>query len=470
MKFVIATDNIMSYSKDKKVLDQVCKMVEEKGHTVVNCGVGPNKFQSRSQVEQGEFASVEIIGGIDGWTFSDTANGINKGYYNCKEGIFPVTSWYFPGTHKDKEGLKTYKMVRAHDAGPEFQSWYVGKTIAEFMKEHPKISIKGCDSASEIAEFIVNGKVNDTLEQEENEKPVKKTYKTMIGELLLPIQELVEVKFRGTTLNDQLHIKKCTQFKDAGEIVWADENLNMTEINPKGFNPNTTNTVIANYTNGSVGVRDNLLVELFGEKTVSLTAVKYVPRDEEYMINAKKRILELKARIKETERKREEAEREAERERKRQQEGRKPPSAETIAKKKAREAERERKRQEEELKRIEEESYDYDKNTTYGTIPITTREEAIDFALGKHYSNLLQSTEPIDLTVIGSNEFQVGKWIKIHNPRYGFVSEMIITSVAHTKNSPKEEWLTHLVCHGYYPVMGVGEMKTEKKELESVED
>lgn len=107
MNFMIGIDNIHGYSSDKALLAEFCKLVEAKGHTVTNVGVGPSAVQNYALRHSAD-VMVQIAGGMCVGTLSDFCYGMKQGYYKAKKGCIPfyTKGWtkYNPETYKPSGG------------------------------------------------------------------------------------------------------------------------------------------------------------------------------------------------------------------------------------------------------------------------------------------------------------------------------------------------------------------------------
>ena len=112
----IGSDNITTYSADKKRLATFCDIVKKAGHDVVNAGVGDNAIQGHMKRHTADIM-VQIAGGQCPGTFSDFEWGTAKagewgrtgdGYYHARKYCFPMytAAW----SDYNKWNPKTYKL------------------------------------------------------------------------------------------------------------------------------------------------------------------------------------------------------------------------------------------------------------------------------------------------------------------------------------------------------------------------
>ena len=274
---IIMSIDLNETSSDKKTLNTIANILEKAGHKVEQLGVGPNVLQSamKKSSNKGKTA-IYLVNGADVGTYKDIAVGIkNNAYYNAKYCYFGLQGWISPSTCSCK-GAKTVKLSKAHDdnySSNSFTANVVGKTTAEVCEMYKKQIGYACgDSAEELGNHLVEvmgGATSSDEKKEENGSTIKEA----LQKLLTHWDGEVECFVRG----DTVHVNKVrnpetfhSSVLQEGVNVFRDS-LSVTDINP-----NTVNTLIVNWTGGTITLTDDKLIERFGEVTKEMTAVKKV--------------------------------------------------------------------------------------------------------------------------------------------------------------------------------------------------
>lgn len=103
------------------------------------------------------------------------------------------------------------------------------------------------------------------------------------------------------------------------------------------------------------------------------------------------------------------------------------------------------------------------KNTGISKVPITDRDEAMDFALTEWNKIRRTSGHSLECKVFGSNYWQSGEWCKIYLPTLNEYTDMYITKVDHSNDSGSE-WMTSLTLMDYAP--SLSELEEDEVERE----
>lgn len=147
---LIATDNIDgNASTDGERLAKAVSLLEQAGHTVQNCGIGPNQTQSHSQSSPADIM-VQIAGGKCLGTLVDFNKGITSGYYKAPQAGFMYYKCWDPN----------WQAGRAHDDNFSNESDlapYKGKTLPEIYQSMPNLFYGYGDTIEDcVSTFLAN--------------------------------------------------------------------------------------------------------------------------------------------------------------------------------------------------------------------------------------------------------------------------------------------------------------------------
>lgn len=97
-------------------------------------------------------------------------------------------------------------------------------------------------------------------------------------------------------------------------------------------------------------------------------------------------------------------------------------------------------------------------------IPITDKEEALQFAYREMGKLMRKDGHKIELKVIGNIDYRVGAWIRVFLPSFNEDSMMFISKVQH-ESSADSEWITSLTLVDYPPSVSKGKDNTSSSSL-----
>lgn len=89
-------------------------------------------------------------------------------------------------------------------------------------------------------------------------------------------------------------------------------------------------------------------------------------------------------------------------------------------------------------------------NSTISRIPITDRDEAMEFAKTEWNKIRRTSGHSLEVQVFGSQHWMVGEWCKVYLPTLNEYTDMYVTKVDNSNDSGSE-WLTSLTLMDYAP-------------------
>ena len=275
--YCVGCDNIVG--GEKNIIDKVAKVLEKAGNTCERLNVGPNYVQSKglSSSSKGKVA-VFIVGGSDIGTYIDFRDGLkNGGYYHYKFIWFAFCSWTAK-TWITGEDLKNKPLVRAHDDNFSSQSSiapYLGKSADYFFsKNKDKMNYVYGQSPEELAQKILGGGTTAD-DKNKSKEGGGSNVKDCIQKLLKHWDGDVECYIRG----DEIHINKVRNPEKYYSCMIKEEvNVITDSISITDVNPDTPNHLIVTWTGGKIEFRDEKAIVRFGEKPVTMEAVRKVTK------------------------------------------------------------------------------------------------------------------------------------------------------------------------------------------------
>jgi len=402
IQFCVGSDNIDG--KESNYINDIISKLEEKGNTCENLGIGPSKVQNYglSSNSSGKTA-VFIVGGSDIGTYVDIVTGIKNGYYHYDYCWFAFASWT-ASTWITCEALKNTPLVRAHDDNFSSSSSiapYIGKPASEYFKDNSDYINYVCgDSASELGEKIANNGESDDKSDNEGES----SYLDMLKELT----SVWDGEIFFVIYHEFVIIKRL---EEPNPQLFAKEGLNIVsnQLTITDYNPDTINTLVTIYdTNKLITIKDNWLIERFGEKKAELIATKYITKYEN--------------------------------------------SDDST-----------------DNEEDSEENTESNLEEIIESVEITDYDEAMNFAKREWNKIRRNDGHSLELQVIGSNLWKVGEWCKIYVPSFNEVTDMFITNVSHSKSS-NSDWLTTIKLLDYAPSISTDDRQETNDEEDSEED
>lgn len=274
--YVVGCDNIVG--GESGLIERVCKVLESKGHSAQRLSVGPNFVQSAGlkSSSSGKVA-VFIVGGSDIGTYVDFRDGMKNGYYHWKYAWFAFASWT---AHSwiTAEDLKHKQLVRAHDDNFSSASSiapYLGKSADYFFKENKQyMNYVYGQTPEELAKKILSGGNDDN-----DEGSSASTIKDAIKEVASFWDGDVEI----TVDRDKVRLRKIPspEVDHLPFEIIEGENVHLTSISIQDFHPDTINTLKIHWQGGEdIVLTDTELISRFGEKPKEMDAVKLVVKED----------------------------------------------------------------------------------------------------------------------------------------------------------------------------------------------
>lgn len=105
------------------------------------------------------------------------------------------------------------------------------------------------------------------------------------------------------------------------------------------------------------------------------------------------------------------------------------------------------------------------KNSSISRVPITDRDEAMEFAKTEWNKIRRGSGHSLEVQVFGSNHWKVGEWCKVYLPTLNEYTDMYITKIDNSNDSGSE-WLTSLTLMDYAPSLSEIDEESVKSQSE----
>ena len=274
--YYVCADNIDG--KERSRINALCEAIRKKGHTANAGGVGPNTVQSKGNSSSSSgMVGVFIVGGSDAGMYVDFRDGLKRGYYHYKHMKVVFAS---ETATTDKwitcNGLANTKLVRAHDdnySGSNIDA--VGQTAKQFFNANKQYISYACGKKGCTFQDVINNFFSGSDDGSEDSKEVSQggTIKEALQKLLTFWDGQVECYIRG----DEVHVNKIRDpekyhscILKEGVNVFA-ESVNLTDINP-----NTTNFLEVIWKGGTITIKDENLINRFGEVKTTIYAERKI--------------------------------------------------------------------------------------------------------------------------------------------------------------------------------------------------
>ena len=257
--YCVGCDNIVG--GESSIISKVAKALKDAGNNAEELSVGPNYVQSKglSSSSKGKVA-VFIVGGSDIGTYVDFKKGIENGYYHYKYIWFAFASWTAT-TDKwiTENGLKNTGLVRAHDDNFSRQSDiapYLGKSADYFFSQNKSIMnyVYG-QTPEELAKKILGG--GDSSDENTSSSTIKDSLKKAVSGW----DGDVEIRL----IEDTVYVNKIPNPTDTDLMINEFVNVQYDSVTITDINPNAINKLTLNYECNELTLKDDFLIERFGE-------------------------------------------------------------------------------------------------------------------------------------------------------------------------------------------------------------
>lgn len=275
--YCVGCDNIVG--GESSIIHRVAAVLEEAGNNCEELSVGPNYVQSKGQQSSSKGkTAVFIVGGSDVGTYVDFKMGIERGYYNYKYIWFAFASWTAT-TDKwiTENGLKNTGLVRAHDDNFSNQSdiepW-LGKSADYFFSQNKSImNYVWGQSPEELAKKILGGGSGDDKDSDSTSTTIKEALKKAVsgwdGE--------VEIRL----IEDTVYVNKIHDPTETELMINEYDNVQYDSVTVTDINPQTINKLTLNYQDYELTLKDDILIERFGEIPSTIEPDEFVQSYED---------------------------------------------------------------------------------------------------------------------------------------------------------------------------------------------
>lgn len=408
--FIIGID-LNRRSEDEKTRDYVAKKFRDAGHDVETVPVGPGYMQRKGSTASasGKIA-IMMCNGSDLQTYKDFYEGITRGYYKYKYCYFGFQGWISPSTCSCK-GVKTFKLGKAHDdySSVSYTRELIGMTAAQVMEKYKSAIGYACGSSKEeLADNLLKvctGKSADSDEKESSSSSIKDALK----EVLSFWDGEVECRVRG----NKVFVNQIQVPSEVSELAIIEGvNVIKDSLNVHDYHPNTVNLLTVHWEGGKdIILRDEYLINRFGEVPGEITAVKYtVAKSDDNKTT-----------------------------------GTNSDSTET-------------------------EDTEDSSSSTYEEVPITNYDEAYRFGIREKNKIRRSNGHSVECQVIASPRWKVGEWVKVNIPSFELNDVYMYINKVNQSISNGGEWTCNLTLSDYPPSLGEFENKKEEDEESSEEE
>ena len=403
---------------DEEFMNAVKSKIESAGYTVEMLGIAPGPFaeysySSNAQGKYGVYLMADSIVSIA--DYSKATGGANSSGTSFKMGVFGIRTDVIPKLAGD--GWSKYPLSPdadctsvcnkiAHKTYPE---------IEEICKEDTRI-VSG-STGEEMGNAVVAALGGKTQETEGGEPS---TIKDAIKDVLAGWEGEVEAYVRDMTM--YIHKIKLPE-QNTYLLLSEQHNIEYNSVTIKDYCPNNKNKLIVHWSGGEdIIIQDNKRIERFGEKEWEMEATKKVLKEEapEETTTSSSDTSNNSDTSNDSD------------------------SSDTSTK------------TTDDSKKKEENN-----SVGYVEVPVETEEEALEFAHLEWNKNKRESCHSIELTTIGSDRWEIGRWAYVYLPSFD-IEEYYYISRASSNISPTE-WKTSLTLVPYPPKVE-NDLKEESEE------
>lgn len=411
-------------AEDSQFQDAVASKLESAGYSVEKLPIAPNPFAeySYSSNAQGKIGVYIIAAGT--YSIADYHYGANANKQSFKLGVFPIRT----DLNSKLQGDDWDNVPIGGD--PDFSGLptdIIGKTfkqINEMLKDDVRI-VRG-NTPEEMANNVlaaIGGQVQSSGESEPS------TIKDAIKDVLAGWEGEVEAYVRDMTM--YIHKIKLPE-QNTYLLLSEQHNIEYNSVTVKDYCPNNKNKLIVHWSGGEdIIIQDNKRIERFGEKEWEMEATKKVLKEEapeETTTTSSSDTSNNSDNSNDSD------------------------SSDTSKTK-------------DDNKKTEENN-----NVGYVEVPVETEEEALEFAHLEWNKNKRECCHEIELTTIGSDRWEIGRWAYVYLPSFEIEDYYYISRVS--SNISPTEWKTSLTLVPYPPKVenDVKEESEENSEEDTKED
>ena len=410
---------------DEAFMNAVKSKIESAGYTVEALGIAPGPFaeysySSNAQGKYGVYLMADSIVSIA--DYSKATGGANSSGTSFKMAVFGIRTDVIPKLQGD--GWSKYPLSPdadctsvcnkiAHKTYPE---------IEEICKEDTRI-VSG-STGEEMGNAIVAALGGKTQEGGESEPS---TIKEAIKDVLAGWEGEVEAYVRDMTM--YIHKIKLPE-QNTYLLLSEQHNIENGSVTIKDYCPNNKNKLIVHWSGGEdIIIQDNKRIERFGEKEWELEATKKVLKEE------------------------------APEETKSSDNSKKTDSSNDSNNSDSSDSSKKT-----------DDSKEENSSIGYVEVPVETEEEALEFAHLEWNKNKRECCHEIELSTIGSDRWEIGRWVYVYLPSFEIEEYYYISRVS--SNIGTSEWKSSLTLVPYPPKVenDVKEESDENSEEDKTED
>lgn len=434
---VYAVGSDVINGKEQSYINQAMQAIKQAGHESTNIGVHPNTVQSHglSSSSSGQIG-IQIVGGRGLGTPMDFHTGVTRGYYHY-EHVYVIGSSEFTGNNLiSSASMKNPVNVCEPGMNTSQCSQYLGMTPEQFNQKYTGCTVIFCDKFADGLTTMLGGNTDSNTEDTANSNGG--SFKDAIQDLIKVWDGYVEVIIDTNIINirrvhdpeepEPVSHRRYVTNEGTGRVeieqdevwdygvlrepeVWASEGVNIVHdsLSMTDYNPDTYNQLIVTYTTESgeaksIMFSDEILIERFGEKSITKEAVWYSHETTT-----------------------EDTDTEGE------------TSTDTTT-----DTTDVSEATDEIISESTSESTESTTKNSSTAIPIHTYEEALEFGMAEWFKLQRDNGHKVECKVLGSSHWRVGRWCKIYLPVFSEYCDMYIDRVNHSYDGG--EWLTSIEC------------------------
>lgn len=276
-KYLVGSDN--SGGKDQDCVDTVCRVLEEAGKEVLNCGVTPNQEGNFRANGEKDDIGVFIVNGICLGTILSCNEMAKSGI--CKQVIIGIPKPLMNEKFRERESLtdESKKLALVNDGTnwPNSYRQYEHKyTVDGICNALEYVSYAYGETCEEVGQNILNGASGTDGtgggDSSEKSEPTPMSYADMIKDLISVWDGDVECKIR----QNKVYINKVPQ---PNPELWIVDGNNVVSGQAKvsDYNSDTINTLDVTYgEDHMITIMDEYLINRFGVVEEEIPAEKIV--------------------------------------------------------------------------------------------------------------------------------------------------------------------------------------------------
>lgn len=410
-KVVLGCDS--NGQNDEEFMNAVAAKIESAGYTVEKLGIAPGPFAEYSYSSAASSAIGVYLMADSTVSIADYHFGANANGNSFKMAVFGIRTDCIP---KLESGWDTIQL------SPDADCTGVCDKLA--YKTYPQME-EICKSDTRIVHANTGDKMGDEVvkalggKTQESEGGEPSTIKDAIKDVLAGWEGEVEAYVRDMTM--YIHKIKLPE-QNTYLLLSEQHNIEYNSVTIKDYCPNNKNKLIVHWSGGEdIIIQDNKRIERFGEKEWEMEATKKVLKEEAPE--------ETKS---------------------------------SDSSKKTSDTSNDSDSSDNSTKTTDDSKKTEENNSVgYVEVPVETEEEALEFAHLEWNKNKRECCHEIELTTIGSDRWEIGRWCYVYLPSFD-IEEYYYISRASSNISPTE-WKTSLTLVPYPPAV---ENKPEEKSSE----